>query len=985
MATKPKADPLKYLDDIQIQTESGGRQFDKNGKPLVGRYRDGTTPKPSEQAFGAGQIQIGTARETARKHGIEWNQARLLNDRDYNLKIADLHMGDLLKKYGGDRTLARAAYHSGSGTVDKAIAKYGRAGFAQGLGPEGRKYIQMGQGKNATRYNNTQGGAGVADPNVFLETLQSNLAPEVAASGGVRTTADAIFGSDGALKTRGAKVEQALTQQGDQIEILQQVTDVAQALQVESMTRKIEETRAISDEIVEGTNALKRQVRPVFEARTRIADQLDAVNTMNPLERGIRGLFDLNYDQNYLKKQLQNYDTTLQMRANDFDYINKLHETAMTEIERRYQMENALPGLAVKQTEEDLGIVGMRIQQTAGMLGSLRDMISGETQLIQAKNLAREDTLSRLDGPTVMTLMTQAQQGNGVVSFGGVEFSYNELRDRLERDEDQELNREAHRMSIASGQMEMAEKFANNLARSLTRQQAEAAIANGGMYNGIQLPQDTLQQVYKNHIETANIQAETMKNTMPQAVAFRVAADEVNRITAIHNRTKGMFGGAGIPGAKTYLQNGADMIQRLITATEQGAPPEVITALTQQIAANSKEMDTALDKALIQQSGGNKEQAGYLKAFVMGTPLDSAASIQAITYFATKGARPDGIAMTPESKAIFQQAERLVQQAREDDEKIPLDRLRQKVAAELGDYAAKAVGQARFEKVTQDIPRVAKLTGSKLAGLDSNQWRRIQTTASSEAAGVVASQIGITKQQFLKMQQTGKPLDNSENSKGIFKKYQESVATYNNLEMQLTIEGLDDIPQLQPGRRNSTLLIDLLNSPKTAEVVKQYEAGTGSASFGDYIVNPISQGAANSMIQQYGRELQTVQADLTQTTRAAARQTAASYGRDPYRRSLTILSGIDGIGQSGSKALAPFIKQVTDQVAADTNYQFGDTMNSMMVRQDEAVLQALSRAKFEDPAMETYRKLAVKNWKVISTQADGFFTTMGKLLTGEDF
>ena len=132
----------KHLLPSQIRLESGGKQFDSQGRPLLGRYRDGSAPKPSEQAFGAGQIQIATARETAKRHGIPWNERRLLTDRNYNLLLADTHMGDLVTRYGGDKTLAIAAYHSGSGNVDRALREYGREGFAQGLGPEGRNYVK---------------------------------------------------------------------------------------------------------------------------------------------------------------------------------------------------------------------------------------------------------------------------------------------------------------------------------------------------------------------------------------------------------------------------------------------------------------------------------------------------------------------------------------------------------------------------------------------------------------------------------------------------------------------------------------------------------------------------------------------------------------------------------------------------------------------------------------------------------------------------
>jgi hypothetical protein len=98
---------------------------------------------------------------------------------------------------------------------------------------------------------------------------------------------------------RADKVEANLNEQGAQIQVLNDVTQAAQAGARTAMATQVAETTAISNEIVEGTTELRKKVMPVFQARGRVADQLDRINTMNPLERGIRGIFDLNYDRDY--------------------------------------------------------------------------------------------------------------------------------------------------------------------------------------------------------------------------------------------------------------------------------------------------------------------------------------------------------------------------------------------------------------------------------------------------------------------------------------------------------------------------------------------------------------------------------------------------------------------------------------------------------------------------------------------------------------
>lgn len=863
-------------------------------------------------------------------------------------------------------------------TVGKVRYETGK-GRNQGTGPHWHVELAMG-----TPANSSRPGQGVANPAAFLDGLESQLAPESRASQNVTTSAPTTFGSDAELQLRAGNVEQALDSQGDLLDTLQSVTDAAQATQVASMAEMVEDTRAISDEIVKGTDELRRKVQPVFEARGRIADQMDKLVTMNPLERGLRGIFDLNYDRKFLERQLKDYDTTLQMRANDYDYLNKLHEAAMGEIERRYSLDNAIPGLAVKQIEEDLGIVGMRIQQTAGMLGNLRDRVAGETQLITAKAAAREDMLTRIDGPTVMTLANEAKKAGGIVKHNGIEFSYNELRDRLERDEEQELGREMYRMSIASNRMDIAEKTATNLARSLTRSQAEAAIAAGGVWQGIQLPQDVLQNVFQNHIQTAKTQAETLQTTLPSSMALRMGADELRRISGINQRTRGMFGGVGIEGVNAIVQGSTTIIRELVQATERGDPPEVITALTQRLAQNSALVDQKLDQALLRQSGGNKESAGYLKSFVMGAPMDSAASIQAITHFAVRGARPDGIAMSPEAKQVFQQAERITKRIRDANPKVGADTLRQQVAMELGDYAAKAVGQARYERVSRDIPRIAKISGHPLGKLPQDAWSRARANATGQAYAAVASALGIPVDDVRRMRTTGKPLDSTPEAKTLYDAFNKQIANFNSVEQQALIQEIDDLPQVSPGTRNSSMLIQFLQSPELAKQASTYGSNLGAHSFGDYVVNPLTQGSTESMLSNDGAGLQTAQSDLTQKTRQTSRTIAAGYANDPIARTRVILGSIPGIGKDGAEKLLPVIRQIVkenpDAFKSDASpipttasmMHEAFTENGRLQRQEGVILSRLQQIKMQDPALETWRKLAVRGWQDAATQSNSF-------------
>ena len=99
----------------QVQAESGGQQFDAEGKPLTS----------SAGATGIAQIMPETGPEAAKLAGLAWDEERFKADPGYNAELGKAYSNMLFKRYSNDPVLALAAYNAGMGNVDKAIAKAG--------------------------------------------------------------------------------------------------------------------------------------------------------------------------------------------------------------------------------------------------------------------------------------------------------------------------------------------------------------------------------------------------------------------------------------------------------------------------------------------------------------------------------------------------------------------------------------------------------------------------------------------------------------------------------------------------------------------------------------------------------------------------------------------------------------------------------------------------------------------------------------------
>lgn len=106
------------LFDRLLRQESGGKQFDRLGRPL-------TSPKG---ALGIAQIMPGTMPEAARYAGLDPDMDRLRSDPEYGKALGRAYLKHQIDTFGGDEEKGLAAYNAGAGGVSRAIRKAEAAG-----------------------------------------------------------------------------------------------------------------------------------------------------------------------------------------------------------------------------------------------------------------------------------------------------------------------------------------------------------------------------------------------------------------------------------------------------------------------------------------------------------------------------------------------------------------------------------------------------------------------------------------------------------------------------------------------------------------------------------------------------------------------------------------------------------------------------------------------------------------------------------------
>lgn len=139
----PAVDPSAFYRSKIIQQESGGRQFDENGRPLTS----------SAGAIGIGQIMPDTGPEAAKMAGLPWDEVRFRTDPEYNAALGEAYFLNMYDRFGS-LDLASAAYNAGPGRLSSAIDRAAAMGgsYLDYLPEETRNYVASvtGMGSSST-------------------------------------------------------------------------------------------------------------------------------------------------------------------------------------------------------------------------------------------------------------------------------------------------------------------------------------------------------------------------------------------------------------------------------------------------------------------------------------------------------------------------------------------------------------------------------------------------------------------------------------------------------------------------------------------------------------------------------------------------------------------------------------------------------------------------------------------------------------------
>lgn len=829
---------------------------------------------------------------------------------------------------------------------------------------------------------------------ISTDFLDDILTPQ---GGTPPATAVAIMpDAENQFKERAGRAQTALDNQDQFLDNYGKRLETVQANAKAAVEQKVTATRAINEEVQAATASLKDRVKPIFEVRQRVQDQLDKVATMNPIERGIRGIFDLNYDQKHLEGQLKNFDESLARRGQDYEFLNSLQAKQMQLIESEFGNNKDLANVELTDMDQDAKMINARLSSAMDQMKFVGESVSQESQLLNARRIQRADLMDSMDGAQLASLTGKAKANGGKVNYNGVELNVGELTEYADKAELQDLQIQGARLAKTNQAEELAERHATQLARTLTSGQARQAAANGGVYKGVQLPQDVLTSVILSHQQRDTALAAEMGTESGWGAAAKVGVAIMDKAKLANARANSMFGGGGNTELKSALVRIASRVSDLSNtingaAQKRDGNRQAMTQMYSMMQTANQEFDTAINTVAEKYAGGDKKAAGYIGGFLRGEAIDSQTGTEAMVYFANKGTLPTAMRASPAARAAFKAAQGAIlatdEEMRSGGKKMTQE---QRTAAILQKAAAgipRAFTDQNLNSVIDQLPQFAAIAGDAFKGMDPAAFQRARMMADRTGFEVIGHQLGLSAGEAESLYRGEYKAKDGQDINSLTKSMQEMQGRLSAVQHEEFIKNLDQLPTVKPGMSNSSALLGLLQSPKFAAMVSRYEDNHLGVGFGEYLAGNASKGALMDNIGSWATNLKGIQiqqdADMRNQSQALSRQ----YANQPLKRAQAVLGAIPGIDEHQEALLLAEIRRgvaTQNSSVLDLMGQGFAAMGQGLPANGEinpgnaAIRNFLKSTKFQDPRLEAVRKVAAQHWDDYADSTDRAFNRIAR-------
>jgi hypothetical protein len=624
----------RFLLPSQIGAESGGHQFDDQGRPLAS----------SKGAIGIAQVLPETAREVAAKHNVTWDEHRFHNNADYNMYLGDLYQGDLHDQFGGDKIASTAAYNAGPGRVSKLQKQYGSQ-WASYLPVETKKYVKNVLGVNV------DGKPGVS---ADIKSIGNNLGiPLYDGTPGEPTEGErsqVAYGQEiapGAIpdpKPALAAASRAATTSDRYAQFLTDaVAPITQNLAAQTAGyQKIAAVKTgIANDFQTRETALEQRIQPLLAKRQEISDQIAALDQLSPIDRRLKSIFNpMKYDPRMLRGQLERVEGQISTLDSNYKELNTLR--------------SGVAAATVDATSADIAVLDAGRQSTLAegqLLGQVAGAVTQQTQAAmlpmqiasQAASLQehqRAATLGRLTTEETHALFNEAKAApDGTVTVQGMKFTVGDLQKADQSNEQVDLS--LHSLVNASrlNDLTTAEKVEDVAISHMSLEQVSQAMADGGSFRGVKLDMGKLTQQLGTLQQGRQAQVAQVLGGTAEGQSHDIFHQQQQIMSGTRQRAVEMFG--NMPNDWNQFEQQITGLATFVDARLRSGSCERCWRRVRRLsrcrsfAAMRTQYDTVVDGIATQAgAGGNTSLKDVGSAYLRGDPINGDSAINGLISIA---------------------------------------------------------------------------------------------------------------------------------------------------------------------------------------------------------------------------------------------------------------------------------------------------------------------------------------------------------------
>lgn len=790
-------------------------------------------------------------------------------------------------------------------------------------------------------------------------------------------------------------------------QVLARVTEESNANRdglVENLKATVAEKAGIADQMKADAMRLAEAAKPGWERREALGNQLLKVNRMNPLEQGLRSIFDPNYDRQALRAEIRGEEEGLRVLDQVFSERQKHGQTLAAIATGRYGDQEALVNLLNQNGGEDVRLAlqsfSLASQETDTLLSGLR----ADGALMQARAAARNDVLSGLTVGQINSGLAQAQASqDGTVTIQGIPIRAGELQEVQARAQQQSLQIANTKIAIQQGNLEIADANKKAVVATMNESDIQSAIAADGVFNGVQFDVTELAGRLQSLGQAKGVVAGQQAMESAPGIASSLWTQVASTQDIQAARFTALFG--TVPGdmtafAQTINAQATQYRQGYEQAKKLGVENEFVAQQLPQLQKLIEQQQGIVDKVVSRWAGNNTDLKALGSAWMTGQPVNAETAVKGLIHFARNGI-PAGTKFTGPAAQMLRiikeelavstasakgvakgsmSMEDLVKGSGKESEKELIQRVQQRLGAEYN-------GTMGLE-LYHSIPAVARDMKAPFSRVSPQQWEDATTYGDARGAESVASQLDMSAPDFETMLKQG-PQGSLwlERARGL----QGSEASFSFWEDSLTVAQMHstmahlDSHASAPGFVPSYELRRVTSSPNFMNNASRGEKSSANGTFGGFLAN--AAGGSNFLQNAEAQGSQWSRAYQSYNRQVADRKVSqiTSMNSDPVARADYILKAIPGLAPVQEQLLLGQIKRIAQAAALkpSTGRSVHANMNPMgdyepaglddfgqVNRTIDAFIQS---GGSEDPSVKAALGVVRKNWGVIApmiTQAN---------------